>query len=76
MILLNLLQALDHSDFDWSDPKKLMEKSTNLNLRILKTHPKIRFCNTSRKRNGSILFCEMPLFSTSKTTDCFLILIE
>jgi hypothetical protein len=37
-----MLQTLDHSDFDFSDPEKLMEKSGNLSLRTLKAYPNIR----------------------------------
>ena len=54
MILSNLLQALDHSDFDWGDPEKFMEKSANLNVRILKTYPKIRSNDIFKKRFSSV----------------------
>ena len=36
------LQAVDQSDFDWSDPEKLMEKAGQVVLNALKANPDIR----------------------------------
>ena len=35
-------QAVDQSDFDWSDPEKLMEKAGQVVLNALKANPDIR----------------------------------